>query len=214
MNNMTRTIALTIAITGVCGALPVLAQPSGAPARGFMPFAAFDQDGNGSVTEQEFNAVHGQRMAERAATGAPMRGAANAPTFADFDQNGDGQLLPDEFAAAHQSLMQNRPGRGMGAGMGPGMGRGMGRNMPTFAEFDLNRDGSLTEKEFYEARANRIKERSEQGYQMRNLSNAPVFGAIDLDGNGLVDPQEFAMAQARHRQQMMQPPMPPAPPQR
>jgi hypothetical protein len=164
------------------------------------------------VTEQEFNTVHAERMAARGATGAPMRGAANAPTFADFDLNGDGQLLPDEFATTQQSLMQGRPGMGMGqgAGRGPGMGRGMGRNMPTFAEFDLNQNGSLTEQEFYEARANRIKERSQQGYPMRNLANAPDFKAIDLNGDGLVDPREFDLAQAQHRQQAM----PPLPPQR
>jgi Ca2+-binding EF-hand superfamily protein len=213
MNNMTRTIALSVAIAAACGALPALAQPTNTPPRGPMPFTAFDQDGNGMVTEQEFNTVHAERMAARGATGAPMRGAANAPTFADFDLNGDGRLLPDEFAAAHQALMQGRPGMGMGpgAGRGPGMGmgRGMGRNMPTFAEFDLNQNGSLTEKEFYEARANRIKERSQQGYPMRNLANAPDFKAIDLNGDGLVDPREFDLAQTQHRQQMMQSPLPP-----
>ncbi|WP_245537330.1 EF-hand domain-containing protein [Thiocystis violascens] len=218
---MTRTLALSVAIAAACGALPALAQPTNAPPRGPMPFAAFDRDGNGMVTEQEFNTVHAERMAARAATGAPMRGAANAPTFADFDLNGDGRLVSDEFAAAQQALMQGRPGMGMGpgagrgmgpgAGMGPGMGmgRGMGRNMPTFAEFDLNQNGTLTEKEFYEARANRIKERSQQGYPMRNLANAPDFKVIDLNGDGLVDQREFDLAQAQHRQQMMQPPLPP-----
>lgn len=204
MNNMTRTISLALA--AVCCTLPALAQPPmNQPAPGPLSFAAFDLDGNGIVTPQEFETAHGQRMAARAATGAPMRGAANAPTFKDFDLNGDGQLTPDEFAAARQTIMQNRPGMGMG----PGMGRGMGRNMPTFAEFDLNGDGNLTEQEFNEARANRIKERSQQGYPMRNLANAPTFSDIDLNRDGLVSPQEFATSQTRHRQQMM-PPAPPA----
>ncbi len=79
----------------------------------------------------------------------------------------------------------------------------MGRNMANFGEFDLNGDGFLTEKEFYEARANRIKERSQQGYPMRNLANAPAFSALDLNGDGRVDPQEFATARAQHRQGMM-----------
>ena len=206
MNNMTRTVALSLGLAAVCCALPALAQPPANPAApGPLSFAALDLDGNGVVTRQEFETVRGQRMAARAASGAPMRGAAHAPAFEDFDANGDGQLTPGEFNAAHQAIMQNRPGMGMG----PGMGRGMGRNMPAFAEFDLNGDGNLTETEFNEARANRIKERSQQGYPMRNLANAPTFGDIDLNGDGRVTPAEFATAQTRHRQQMTPPPMTP-----
>lgn len=195
MNNTLRTLLLSVAV--VCVVLPVLAQ--NAPA---MPFVTFDRDSNGIVTEQEFNAIHAEKMALRDSDGVPMREPRTAPNFTDFDLNRDGRLLPDEFAAAHRSLMQNRPDMGMGRGMG------MGRDLPTFAEFDLNQDGSLVEKEFYEARANRIRERSQQGYPMRNLKNAPDFKTIDLNGNGLIDPQEFDLAQARHRQQTTMPPSP------
>ena len=99
------------------------------------------------------------------------------------------------------------PGPGMGIGPGMGMGRGMGRNMPSFADFDLDGNGSLTEQEFYQARANRIAERSQQGYPMRNLPNAPTFQSLDANGDGRLDPQEFAAGQAQHRQQMMQSPV-------
>jgi Ca2+-binding EF-hand superfamily protein len=173
------------------------------PPRGPMTFSAFDLDGDGIVIEQEFDTARAQRMAERAAQGAPMRGAANAPAFSDFDLNGDGQMTTEEFATVQQSRMQGRPGGGMGpgAGMGMGPGAGMGRNMPSFAEFDLNSDGALTEQEFYEARANRIAERSQQGYPMRNLANAPSFEMIDLNGDGQITPDEFSAGQAQHRQQ-------------
>jgi glycine/D-amino acid oxidase-like deaminating enzyme len=40
---------------------------------------------------------------------------------------------------------------------------------------------------------------------MRNLANAPTFGAIDSNSDGRVDPQEFTAAQAQHRQQGMPP---------
>jgi len=203
--------------------MPAVAQPpSAASAPGPMTFSAFDQNGDGVVTQQEFDAVRAERMGARAAAGAPMRGAANAPTFADFDRNGDGRMTPDEFNAVQQGRWQSGtgPGRGMGqgGGMGPGpgmgmgpgagmgMGRGMGRNMPSFADFDLDGDGSLTEQEFYQARANRIAERSQQGYPMRNLPNAPTFQSLDANGDGRLDPQEFAAGQAQHRQQMMQSP--------
>lgn len=56
------------------------------------------------------------------------------------------------------------PFGGIGPGRGPGAGRGMVRNMPSFSEFDRNGDGSISEQEFDQARANRIKERSQQGY--------------------------------------------------
>jgi hypothetical protein len=70
----------------------------------------------------------------------------------------------------------------------------------------LNSDGALTEQEFYEARANRIAERSQQGYPMRNLANAPSFEVVDLNGDGQITPDEFSAGQAQHRQQGMRTP--------
>ncbi|KAA6185597.1 hypothetical protein F2Q65_07825 [Thiohalocapsa marina] len=75
-----------------------------------------------------------------------------------------------------------------------------------FANFDRNADGVITEQEFQQARAERIAERSQQGYRMRNLAAAPPFTDLDLDADGELSPQEFADAQARHRQRMMRPP--------
>jgi len=203
---ITRGVTLTIACLLLPGTLA--AQTPGPP--GPMTFSELDKNGDGAVTEQEFTTAHGAHMAARAAQGAPMRGAATAPTFADFDRNGDGRMTSEEFQAGRQALMQGRPGNGPGpgAGMGggPGMGMGRGRNMPVFAEFDLNGDGTLTETEFYEARAKRMAERAAQGYAMRNAGKAPAFSAIDTDGNGQVTPDEFAASQAAHRGQMMSQP--------
>lgn len=101
------------------------------------------------------------------------------------------------------------PGMGRGPegrpGMGPGMGMGrMGGQMPTFSSFDADGDGLLSEDEFAQGRAQRIKERSEQGYQMRNLANAPSFADVDQNGDGQVDKDEFERARMHHGQ-MMQP---------
>jgi hypothetical protein len=96
------------------------------------------------------------------------------------------------------------PAGGIGPGRGPGAGRGMMRNMPSFSEFDRNGDGSISKQEFDQARANRVKERSQQGYPMRNLANAPTFKEMDLNGDGRITAREFSTAQSQHRQQMLQ----------
>ena len=79
------------------------------------------------------------------------------------------------------------------------------RGPMTFDAFDQNGDGAITEQEFYDARAQRIRERAQQGYPMRNAPNAPSFESVDSDGNGLVSPDELTAAQAEHRRQMMPP---------
>ena len=77
--------------------------------------------------------------------------------------------------------------------------KGMGKNMPSFADFDLNDDGAITETEFNEARAARIAKRAQEGRQMKNLANAPSFDDIDTDDDGSVSPDEFGAHQAEHR---------------
>ncbi len=72
--------------------------------------------------------------------------------------------------------------------------------MPKFIEFDLNGDGVVQETELEQARAERIKQRAIQGFQMRNLRYAPTFKEIDADGNGVISQEEFSTAQQKHRQ--------------
>lgn len=126
MTHHIRTLSLGVSVVIPCVAWSggTAAQP--APPPGPMSFSDIDKNGDGSVTAQEFATAHGERMAARVAQGAPMRGAANAPSFADFDQNGDGKMTPAEFDAGRQARMQGRPGMGMGPGMGAGPGAGPG----------------------------------------------------------------------------------------
>lgn len=77
--------------------------------------------------------------------------------------------------------------------------KGMATNMPTFAEFDLNGDGTITETEFAKARGERIAKLAKEGRQMKNLADAPSLGDIDVDGNGGIDADEFAAHQAEHK---------------
>ena len=202
MNILKKTYTVGLVITFSSVLLPVSAQSEEIPARGSIPFAAYDKDNNGLVSENEFNAVRGERMSTRAAEGRPMRGAASAPSFLEFDTNGNGQLTQDELAAGQKAQMEKR--QGMGMGQGRGMGKGMGMNMPTFSEYDLDGDGKLLEKEFYEARGKRISERAQQGFQMRNLENAPSFSDIDTNGNGEISPEEFTARQSQHHLQRRQ----------
>lgn len=75
--------------------------------------------------------------------------------------------------------------------------------MPSFSDFDLNKDGRITEEEFNEARAARIADRAQKGYPMRGMASAASFADIDTNRDGTLSPAEFATHQAAHRQQMM-----------
>jgi hypothetical protein len=75
--------------------------------------------------------------------------------------------------------------------------------MPTFFDFDLNKDGKITEEEFNEARAARIADHAQKGYPMRGMGNAAAFADIDTNHDGVLSPAEFAAHQTAHRQQMM-----------
>lgn len=198
MNVLAKSITSAL-LVGI--AVTASAQPTGNQ-RGPMPFSDFDADGSGFISEQEFYAARGERMAARAKEGGQMRNVGNSPSYASFDLNGDGQLSPEEFAGGHKMQGRNDRGPGMrqGGGRGAGRGAGMGRNMPGFAEFDLNGDGAIVKDEFIDARNNRISERAGQGYPMRGLSNAQPFSEIDTDGDGKVTAEEFSAAQAMHGQ--------------
>lgn len=72
---------------------------------------------------------------------------------------------------------------------------------PEFSDIDLNGDGSVDEAEFYEARGQRIAERSSEGRALKNLEQAPAFGEIDTDSSGTVSEAEFAQHQAQRQRQ-------------
>lgn len=184
------------------GFSPVSALAEDIPKRGPIPFAAYDKDGSGLISEEEFTAAREERLAARAAEGRPMRGAAGAAAFTNFDTNGDGQLSPNELAAGQQAQMDKRRGKGMGQGRGTG--KGMARNIPAFSAYDLDGDGVILEGEFNDARGERISERAEQGYPMKNLGNAPSFSDIDTDGNGQISAEEFTAHQTQRRQERAQ----------
>jgi Ca2+-binding EF-hand superfamily protein len=212
MKNLTRLLALGVSITAICGTQPALAQSADSSVGGPLPFAAYDTDGSGSVTEQEFSAVQARQKAERAAAGAPMGGAANTTPFAVFDLNGDGTVSPAEFDTVQPATATGGPGS-MGSGPRMGLSSGLGSEgaggVSSFTDLDENKDGGISPSEFNDARANRAVEKSQEGQPLGSLRNAPPFSALDFNGDGRISPEEFASAQAEHRQPA--PPPLPAP---
>lgn len=202
---------LTALALGTCliGHAQPLQPPAGrASAGGVGPasFAEFDHDGNGTISEAEFDAVRTERRSAAAQAGRPMRRAAMSLTFKEMDRDGNGELTREEFAGAHATQPSQRrwgrgmgPGAGQGAAAGPGAGPGAqgGMNPPAFADFDLNGNGSITEPEFHAARSGRITSRLQEGRQMRNLQDAAAsFADMDANHDGQISRGEFAAHQA------------------
>lgn len=145
---------LIISVIIAIAMLPFVAKAQEPPRHGPPTFAEFDQDGDGLVSEDEFNAMRAARHARMAEAGKPMKGMATAPAFADLDTDGDGYLNEAELIAGQQAhrkamhaLQQGHEGCGCGH-CGKGMQHGKGFRMPTFADLDLNGDGCIDAEEF------------------------------------------------------------------
>jgi len=138
--------------------LPFVARADDSTKKGPPAFSDFDLNGDGYVSEEEFNTVKAARMKARAEAGKPMKGAATAPTFSDLDTDGDGRLSEDELIAgqkAHRKAMHARHGKGGGHGMRQGQYHGKGMKMPTFDDLDLDGDGCINSDEFAKHQAER-----------------------------------------------------------
>ena len=112
-------------------------------------FSEFDANGDGTVSEEEFNTFRSARMEAMAAAGKPMKGAAYAPSFGDLDTNDDGVLSAEELVAgqkAHRQKMHEIHHGDEGHGMPTHHGKGM--KMPAFGDLDLNGDGCIDADEF------------------------------------------------------------------
>ena len=126
---MKNTLATTL-ILGTIGLAAAMVSAGTTATPGPVPFASWDADNDGTVTEQEFNTFREQRQEAMKAGGRMGRNMAGAPTFATIDTDGDGLITAEELTAMQQSMGGNR---GMGRhhkGMAQGQmnsNRGMGR---------------------------------------------------------------------------------------
>lgn len=209
MKNLVKIVKLSLAVAGVLSVVSTGAFAEDLPTRGSIPFAVYDTNKDGLVSESEFNDARDARMSDKASQGMPMRNAANAPDFSVLDTDKDGKLTKLELLEGQMEQMQkNRAKMGSGQmgngmqGMGSGQmatGKGMGRNMPTFESYDLNGDGALSETEMDEARAKRMEEKASQGKMLKNSGNQTKFSDIDANGDGAVSKEEFIANQMKKR---------------
>jgi len=129
----------TLATLLVLAVTPVAAADPDIPARGPLPFSGVDADGNGQVSQEEFNRAHTERLQQRSQSENQYRYMGNAPAFSDIDRNADGGLSRDEFQShqqqqrnlhqqqyqqRHQQMYQERMNTGVPGGMGQGRGGG------------------------------------------------------------------------------------------
>ena len=124
--------------------LPFVAKAESQQRHSPPAFSDFDTNGDGFISEEEFNTFRAARMAAMAEAGKPMKGAATAPAFSDLDTNGDGMLNEAELVAgqkAHKQAMHEQHGKGM--------------KMPTFGDLDLDGDGCINADEFARHQAER-----------------------------------------------------------
>jgi len=137
-------VILIITVVIAIAMLPFVAKAESQQRHSPPAFSNIDTDGDGFVSEEEFNAFRAARMAARAEAGKPMKGAATAPAFSDLDSDGDGVLSEDELIAgrkAHRKAMNKQHGKGM--------------KMPTFGDLDLDGDGCINAEEFARHQAER-----------------------------------------------------------
>jgi len=213
--NTRRTLTILVAATLTAGITTAVAQQGnfgpgfgpgggGQGGRGQPMMLQADSNGDGQISQVEFDAFRTERHEAMAAAGRPMRNLDNAPAFTDMDIDGDGYIVPDEMRAFHAEQRGN-----MGPGMGPGMGRGMGPGRggpgrqgggPRLQGFDTDNDGYLSQQEFTAAHEARQAQRAQQGRPMVNaMDPAERFEQLDADDDGRLSLDELRAGRRQGR---------------
>ena len=138
-------LVLFVLLGSVVGA--AYAQNTAPQPRSQAAFSAFDTDGNGMISEEEFNAGRGRFRGMKGGCGQPGKGAdggrgrgRRAPDFTVFDLNKDGIVTEAELTEARAKRQAERDAAGYAMRKQA--------DAPAFAEMDANGDGKLTPEEF------------------------------------------------------------------
>jgi Ca2+-binding EF-hand superfamily protein len=68
-------------------------------------------------------------------------------------------------------------------------------NQSSFKDFDVNSDGTISEKEFDARKTANMTKRAEEGRQLRNVGNSPLFADLDANKDGKLSTSEYAKGQ-------------------
>lgn len=83
-----------------------------------------------------------------------------------------------------------------------GVAKGM--NPIPFGDYDMDKNGIISEAEFDTAKTARMTSKAEEGRQMRNVGNSLMFADIDTNKDGKVTSQELSSGQQMQRQKQME----------
>lgn len=178
-------------------------------------FATYDANGDGQITQAEFDAARSDEMAAQAARGQLPQDIDPNQTFGALDKNQDGVLSKDEFLRSlapdststrtsradsnqPQALVQQQPETATGRSARD-LDSDIGRGFPpvNFSALDSDGDGVITALEYDVARSEAMERQSKQGKLLKG-QDIP-FSSLDKNGDGQVDTLEFQQFQAQRQ---------------
>lgn len=176
--------------------------------RNALSLKQMDADRNGTISRAEYANAHknrvrpGQRKGAMLGQGQGQGIGRGAAADAPAPQPGVGMGAGQGMGQGQGMGMGQGRGMGRGQGMAAGQGMGRGMNRPDFADFDTNRDGSISQDELNQYRSDKLEQRAKEGRMMRNASKAQAFGDMDTNKDGKIDATELSnhqMQQPRGR---------------
>lgn len=85
----------------------------------------------------------------------------------------------------------------MAAGMNQGKGMNNNMQQPAFSQFDLDKNGIITQEEYNQARNERMNQRKEEGRRLTKANDNGMFTALDKNADGVITNDEFVEHQNR-----------------
>ena len=67
-----------------------------------------------------------------------------------------------------------------------------------FEAYDSDKNGFVSESEFYDLRAKKMNAKAQQGMPMKNAGNAPAFEQLDINGDKQLSKVELLEGQMKH----------------